>query len=173
MPRIFQTLTVRTATSADAAAVDGLLARTYPRLLRADYPPSVMVTAIPLIARAKPELLASGTYFVAADADGAILGAGGWTAHGPQGGGSRGLGHVRHVVTDDRALRRGIGRAILERVFETAEAAGLTALACLSTRTAVPFYLALGFRPSAQGSEVAIPLAPGIVFPAVPLVRTL
>jgi len=173
MAGTFQTLTVRPSTPADTAAVDALLARSYPRLLRADYPPSVMVTAIPLIARAKPALLASGTYYVAVGSDGTILGAGGWTGQGPQGSGARGLGHVRHVVTDDRALRRGVGRAIMERVFETAGAAGVTALACLSSRTAVPFYVALGFRPSAQGSEVAIPLAPGIAFPAVPLIRTL
>jgi GNAT superfamily N-acetyltransferase len=173
MTRTFQTLTIRPATVADTAAVDALLSRSYPRLLRADYPPSILVTAVPLIARAKPELLASGTYFVAEGEGGAILGAGGWTARGPQGTDSRGLGHIRHVVTDDRALRRGVGRAILERTFATADAAGMTALACLSTRTAVPFYLALGFRPSAEGTELTIPLAPGIRFPAVPLIRTL
>ncbi|MCU0907634.1 MAG: GNAT family N-acetyltransferase [Rhodobacteraceae bacterium] len=173
MARTHLTLTVRPATPTDTPAVDAMLARSYPRLLRADYPPSVLVTAVPLIARARPELLASGTYFVAEEVDGTILGAGGWTVRGPRGADSRGLGHVRHVVTDDRALRRGVGRAIMERVFDTAHAAGVTALACLSTRTAVPFYLALGFRPSAQGSEVAVPLAPGIAFPAVPLIRTL
>jgi GNAT superfamily N-acetyltransferase len=173
MARIFQTLTVRATTPADTARVDALLARSYPRLLRADYPPSVLVTAVPLIARANPALLASGTYFVAEGPDGAILGAGGWSVRGPQGTGSRGLGHVRHVVTDHRALRCGVARAIMEHVFGTAKAAGVTTLACLSTRTAVPFYLALGFRPSAQGAEIAIPLAPGIAFPAVPLIRTL
>ena len=50
---------------ADLAAVDALLARSYPRLLAADYPPSVLVTALPLISRARPELLAVGTYWVA------------------------------------------------------------------------------------------------------------
>lgn len=173
MARTFQTLTVRPATLADTAAVDALLARSYPRLLRADYPPSILVTAVPLLARAKPELLASGTYFVAEGEDGAILGAGGWTTRSPRGTDKGGLGHIRHVVTDDRALRRGVGRAILERTFSTAAAAGLTALACLSTRTAVPFYLALGFRRSGEGTELSIPLAPGIGFPAVPLMRML
>jgi GNAT superfamily N-acetyltransferase len=173
MARTFDTLTVRPATIADIAAVDALLARSYPRLLRSDYPPSVIVTAVPLIARAKPELLASGTYFVAEDSDGTILGAGGWTARGPQGEQGARLGHVRHVVTDDRALRRGVGRAILSRTLEQARTAGVTSLACLSTRTAVPFYTALGFRPSAPGTEVLIPLAPGIAFPAIAMIRTL
>jgi GNAT superfamily N-acetyltransferase len=128
---------------------------------------------VPLIARAKPELLASGTYFVAEDEGGVILGAGGWTARGPQGEQGSRLGHVRHVATDDRALRRGIGRAILAQAFASAREAGVTTLACLSTRTAVPFYAALGFRPTAPGTEVAISLAPGISFPAVAMIRTL
>ena len=60
MERLPDTLTLRHATPSDLAAVDALLARSYPRLLAADYPPSVLVTAVPIIARARPELLASG-----------------------------------------------------------------------------------------------------------------
>ena len=54
-------LTIRPTTMDDLSALDGLFARAYPRLLKADYPPSVMVTALPLISRAKPELLRCGT----------------------------------------------------------------------------------------------------------------
>ena len=64
-----QDIFLRVATPADLAAVDALLARSYPRLLAADYPPSVLVTALPLISRARPELLASGTYYVVEDGD--------------------------------------------------------------------------------------------------------
>ncbi|MFN3148074.1 MAG: GNAT family N-acetyltransferase [Paracoccaceae bacterium] len=161
-----ETMTIRTARPDDLARVDALLARAYPRLLRPDYPPSVMVLALPIIARARPELLSSGTYFVAETAEGEILGAGGWTP----GRGALGRADVRHVVTDDRATRRGIGRAILSRVFETATAAGIRGLDCQSTRTAVPFYRALGFQPIRQ---ITIPLAPGIAFPAMLLQRRL
>jgi GNAT superfamily N-acetyltransferase len=166
------TIIVRAATPADTAAVDALLARSYPRLLKADYPPSVIVTALPMISRARPELLASGTYFVAVDDAGAVVGAGGWSGRRPRMGDLSGRsGDVRHVVTDDRSLRRGIGRAILERVFETARAEGLTSLACLSTRTAVPFYRALGFCAWGPAPEVEITLAPGITFPVRPMRR--
>jgi GNAT superfamily N-acetyltransferase len=168
------TITVRTASPADTAAVDALLGRSYPRLLKADYPPSIIVTALPIISRARPELLGSGTYFVAVDAEGVIVGAGGWTVRRVSPGGMTGRsGDVRHVVTDDRALRRGIGRAIIERVFETARAAGLTSLACLSTRTAVPFYRAQGFCSWGPSPEMVIPLAPGISFPVWPMSRQL
>ena len=160
------TLTIRASTQADTGALDALYARSYPRLLKADYPPSVMVTALPLISRVQPVLVRSGTYFVAEEATGAILGAGGWTARR----GQSGVADIRHVVTDDRQVRRGIGRALLGRVFETAAAAGIRLLDCKSTRTAVPFYQALGF---ATLGPVEVEMRPGITFPAIQMQRRL
>jgi hypothetical protein len=74
-----RSLTLRPATPADLAEVDALPGRSYPRLLAADYPPSVMVLALPIIARARPELPASDTWWLAQEADGRIVGAGGCT----------------------------------------------------------------------------------------------
>ncbi|MEE4118580.1 MAG: hypothetical protein V2I65_06165 [Paracoccaceae bacterium] len=74
-----ETITIRATGVGDIAAIDALLARSYPALLRNDYPPSVMVTAVPLIARARPELVTCGTYYVAEDIAGRVLAAGGWT----------------------------------------------------------------------------------------------
>ncbi len=99
---------IRPTTAADLAAVDALLARSYPKLLKADYPASVLVTALPVIARAQPKLITCGTYYVVQE-DGQILGAGGWTPDKDV----TDLGHIRHVVTDDRALRRGVGRRLM------------------------------------------------------------
>ena len=165
-------LTLRPATRDDLSAVDALLARSYPRLLAADYPPSVLVTAVPLIARARPELLVSGSYWIALDAGGRVVGAGGWTPAAPQPAAlsDAGTGHVRHVVTDAGRVRQGIGRALMARVMRQAQEAGMRQLDCLSTRTAVPFYAALGFRVL---GPVEVPLRPGIVFPAVRMVRSL
>jgi GNAT superfamily N-acetyltransferase len=164
-------LTLRAATPADLAAVDALLARSYPRLLAPDYPPSVLVTALPLISRARPELLASGTYYVVEDGAGDILGAGGWSRGAAAGGAVTGrVGHVRHLVTDHRALRRGIARSIMAATFAAARKAGCTALDCLSTRTAVPFYAAVGFQTL---GPVTVALRPGIEFPAVRMARAL
>jgi GNAT superfamily N-acetyltransferase len=158
--------TIRASTAADLSRIDALLARSYPRLLAADYPPSVIVTALPIIARARPDLVRSGTYFVAEMDGGAIIGAGGWTPVGS--GTGPAAGEVRHVVTDDRHLRRGIGRAVMGAVLESASGAGLGLMLCLATRTAVPFYQALGF--TALG-PVEVPLAPGIGFPAIRMQR--
>ncbi len=163
--------TLRRAVPADLAALDTLLARSYPRLLKADYPPSVLVMALPIIVRARPELLASGCYFVAVDGrDGNLIGAGGYSLAAPAPRGAapgpreQQTGHIRHVVTDPDHLRRGVGRAVMSCVMMAAMAEGVTAFDCLSTRTAVPFYTALGFRVLAAAT---VPLAPGIAFPAV------
>ncbi len=162
---------VRASTLADLSAGDMLLQRSYRQLLKSAYPPSVMVMAVPLIARAQPDLLSSGTYFVAETADGRVVGAGGWSARGPGAKHRRqGWGHVRHFATDVAFVRQGVGAALMARVVATASEAGLTALDCLSTRTAVPFYLSQKFRTL---GDVTVGLRPGIVFPAIQLHRPL
>jgi GNAT superfamily N-acetyltransferase len=159
------TLTIRPASRADLSAVDALLARSYPRLLAPDYPPSVLVTALPLIARANPALVGSGHYFVAVDAEGAVLAAGGCTPSAPPGRrGRRGVAHVRHVITDHRHVRQGIGRRLMAQVVAHARALDAGLLDCLATRTAEPFYAAIGF--ATLGPE-EIELRPGIGFPAI------
>jgi len=160
---------IRIATEGDFAAIDALFARSYPRLLAADYPPSILVTAIPLFARAKLGLVTSGTFYVAQIA-GQIVGAGGWTATGPMGEQAPGVAHVRHFASDPDFVRRGVGSGILTTCFDAAMARKFRGMACYSTRTAVPFYEANGF--SVKG-EVEIPLRAGITFPAVAMVRRL
>jgi N-acetylglutamate synthase-like GNAT family acetyltransferase len=163
------TLTLRRARPDDLDQVDRLLRASYPRLLKADYPPSVMVLALPLISKARPELLASGRYFIVEGADGAILGAGGWSLSSPlDGRGIEQAAQVRHVATHPDHLRQGIGRAILGEVVVDCLRHGLRWLDCLSTRTAVPFYERLGFR---MVQPMDVNLGPGIRFPALRMLR--
>ena len=168
-----ETLTVRVAEPADLAAIDELLSRSYPVQLKHDYPPSVMVLALPLIARANPRLVASGSYYVVGEAGG-LVGAGGWTRSAPAGRPGRlrrvGAAHVRHVVVDHRRTRRGIGRLLMDRILDDAAGDGATFIECLSTRTAVPFYGACSF---AVRGPVDVTLAPGIEFPSVRMTRRL
>ena len=161
-----EVISVRTATAADISPVDTLLAQSYARLLKGSYPPSVMVTAVPLISRANPFLISSGTYYVACDEAGAILGAGGWSRS------SRGrkVADVRHLVTHHQHLRKGVARQIMESVIAEARRAGITQMESLSTRVAVPFYAAMGFD---TRMEVDVELRPGIVFPAVRMLKSL
>lgn len=162
-------LSIRPGTAADIAPLDALLARSYPRLLAPDYPPSVLVTAIPRIAHAQPALVTCGTYFVALRGQ-TLVGGGGWTRAVPGGAGRarREVGHIRHFTTDVNAVRRGVGRALITRVLQTAAAAGIRRLECMSTRTAVPFYESAGF--DVEG-HAEVTLDAGITFPAVRMSR--
>jgi len=165
---------IRPTTARDIAAVDALLSASYPVLLKPDYAPSVLVTALPIINRAQPALVSCGTYYGVFDGD-ALVGAGGWTRARPGGKadvkagvGQPEVGHIRHVVTDYRRTREGIGRRLLQHITQQARGAGIRYLACQSTLTAAPFYRAMGF----EGEQViAVPLAAGIAFPAVSMGR--
>jgi GNAT superfamily N-acetyltransferase len=159
-------LSLRIASRRDLAGVDALLARSYPKLLKADYPPSVMVTAVPLLARARPALVVSGSYYVAEAPGAGIVGAGGWSFWSRQ----EGVAEVRHVAVDPGFTRRGIGQRLLETILAEARRAGMTRIVCLATRTAVPFYASMGFE---AGAPVEIALAPGIGFEAVRMARGL
>lgn len=160
-------LNLRPATPADQTAVDHLLARSYPALLAASYAPELLAAALPLISRARPELLACGTYWLALS-QGRVVGAGGWTRNDPSAKETdSALGHMRHVATDPDCLRLGIGRSLVQKVKVEARTAGMTGLGCLSTLTAVPFYQAMGFAVLAT-EEVLLP--GGIAFPVVRMV---
>jgi GNAT superfamily N-acetyltransferase len=157
-------IALRSATGRDLAGVDRMLGQSYPRLLKNDYAPSVMVTAVPLISRANPALLASGTYYVAELPDGQIVGAGGWTTLG----GGAATAEIRHLVVDWRHQRRGIGRRLMMGIFAEAHLQGIRHFEARATRTAVRFYEAMGF--DALGPLI-VPLRPGIGFPAVMMRR--
>jgi N-acetylglutamate synthase-like GNAT family acetyltransferase len=120
---------------------------------------------LPLISSAQPALLACGTYYVV-EQDTAIVGAGGWTPDRKD----CTLGHVRHVVTDDRTLRRGVARALMHHCFDVARAAGTLRMECWSTRTAEPFYRALGFE---SLGPMEVTLQAGITFPSIRMIRDL
>lgn len=164
-------VSIRPATAHDIEPVDDLLSVTYPKLLKSDYAPSAMVTALPLISRAQPALVTCGTYFVLEEGA-ALHAAGGWTRGAPKGSVYVPLrGHVRHVVTDHRQTRQGFGRALIEHIFASARATGVETLEVLSTLTAVPFYRAMGFT----GAEaVQVPIGPAnLPFPSVRMMRDL
>jgi predicted N-acetyltransferase YhbS len=143
-----------------------MLARSYHKLLKNDYAPSVMVTAVPLISRANPALVRSGTYYVAETADGEIIGAGGWTPIRAV----RGVAEVRHLVVDWRHQRQGIGRRLMMGIFAEAQLAGCPAVRGAGDPHGRAFYEAMGFD---RLGQIIVPLRPGIDFPAVAMRRFL
>ena len=175
---------IRAATLADTDAVERVLAAAYPALLAGHYDPALLAVAMPWLTAPQPRLLGSGTYYVAADADGVVRGSGGWTAEGPGGRpATPGLAHLRHFATDPTFARRGVGRALVERCFVDAREHGRVRFEADSTLAAVAFWEALGFR-VVERISVALPgvalpgVAPpggalpgGLQFPAVRMVR--
>ena len=161
-----QVISLRTATAADIASVGRLVERSYAKLLKPHYPPSIQVMAFPLISKVNPALVASGSYYLAEDRDGRILGAGGWSRSikGAE------VGDVRHLVVDHDHVRRGIARRLMMGVLSESRLAGIRRLDCLSTRMAEPFYAAMGFE---RIGEVTIGLRPGIDFPVIRMVRAM
>ncbi|MEM9229465.1 MAG: GNAT family N-acetyltransferase [Pseudomonadota bacterium] len=160
---------VRVADAGDVPGVEALLERSYPQLLKADYPPSVMVSAVPMLVRAQPALIGCGTYYVAETVGKHIVGAGGWTLRNPATGRREGaMGSIRHFATDPAVLRQGVGRQLMRRCLVDAIDAGMEGMLCIATRTAVRFYQAMGFRTT---GEVIVELKPGVRFPAVNMRR--
>ena len=123
------------------------------------------------IAHLDMRLIEDGTYFVH-EADGEIVGCGGWSRRAKLYTGSG-------VVDDDERLldpateparvramfvrgdwaRRGIGRAILESCERAARAEGFKNLVLMATLSGVPLYRAYGFE---EVERVDIPLADGV-----------
>lgn len=161
---------VRVATEADIPSIDELLSHSYSVLLKPHYASELLDKVLPDIGRVQPDLVTCGTYYVVV-LDGAVVGAGGWTFSAPGGRDSqRRVANVRHVVTDHRHVRKGIARALMERVFADARAAGASRMHCLSTRTAEPFYNAMRF---VSVAPIDLTLRNGAVFPAIEMERNL
>lgn len=156
---------LRAATPVDGNAVSTLLEASYPQLLAPDYAPRLLAAALPLITRANPRLLSSGTYYVAEAGGNAVVGCGGWTVEAPGGGDSRpGVGHIRHFAIHPEWTRRGIGRALLDRCVEEARAHDIENLECFSTLTAEAFYRAAGF---VTVGPVNVPMSPTVALPGI------
>ena len=153
---------LRVATLEDAAAIDGLLQASYPKLMASSYDEEVLSPALKLMTKANPSLLSSGTYYVAELTTALMVGCGGWTLERPGTGTVEPhLGHIRHFATHPAWIGRGIGRAIYRLCESAARSAGVIAFECYSSLNAEGFYSALGFK---RTREIDIELEPGTLY---------
>jgi GNAT superfamily N-acetyltransferase len=160
---------LRVATPADSDAVASVLRPSYAELMARAYPPELLARTLPLITRANPGLLASGTYYLVLAEDGRAAGCGGWTPHPP---GAREANprraHIRHYAVHPDFLRRGVGRLLYARCEADARVRGFAAFEAWASLNGEPFYAALGFRPLGR---IETPMPGGILFPAVRMER--
>lgn len=157
---------IRPAILADKDDIEPILEASYSTLLKGFYDADILARAVPIMSKAQPHLLSSGTYYVAT-IDQKIVACGGWTLETPgtkkvKPGAS--VAHIRHVATHPDHLRNGLAKAIMNHCFAQARAIGVTEFSCFSSLAAVPFYQSVGFIPGAQKT---VSFAPDLPFPMV------
>jgi N-acetylglutamate synthase-like GNAT family acetyltransferase len=155
---------IRVAEEHDLQGIGALLFRSYSVLMRPAYDVDVLEAALPAISKAKPDLVALRTFYVA-ELDGEIIGCGGWT-WSPPGKGKLvdGLVHARHFAVDPQHTGRGVGRAIFGRCATDARAAGALWIQALSSLNAAEFYRKVGLTPL---QPVSVTLGGATDFPVI------
>ncbi len=160
---------IRVAKPSDEAGVTDFLQLSYPVLMGSSYEETLLAVALPLMTRANPGLLESGTYYVAVGEGGRIVGSGGWTRERPGTGEIiEGLAHIRHFAVHPDWTRQGIARAIYDQCEAAARASGFGRFECYSSLNAEGFYAALRFK---RIRPVVVPMGEGIEFPAILMER--
>lgn len=129
------------------------------------------------------QLVTDATYYVA-DADGQVVGCGGWSRRKTLYGGSQDRpadddlfldpatdpAKIRAFFVHPAWARRGIGRRILELSEQAARQAGVVRFELMAILTGEPLYSACGYS---VGERVDLPLPDGLVFPCMRMVKTL
>jgi len=160
--------TLRTATPDDEREVTQLLTASYPVLMKGAYEEAVLERALPLMTKANPTLLASGTFYLAETLDGEVVGCGGWTKERP---GSDeiedGLAHIRHFATHPAWTRKGVGKSIFNHCRKQAGKAGFTCLEVYTSLNAELFYQSVGMK---SVGPFDVPMGEGLNFPSVRMI---
>ncbi len=168
---------IRHAVSADIPALRELIDASVRGLQARDYAPAQIELALKTVYGADSQLIADGTYFVAAiksseKNDSAIVGCGGWSKRKTLYGGDHWTGRqdtlldpardaakIRAFFIHPAWARRGIGGMILETCESAARSAGFTRFEMGATLTGVPFYRARGY---VELEHLEVPLPDGL-----------
>ncbi len=175
-------LRLRPATLDDRPVLQELISDSARGLSRGDYTADQVEAALGGAFGVDSELIADGTYFVA-EADGRVVGCGGWSRHATLFGGdaqpgrrselldpSRDSARIRAFFVHPDWARQGIGRAILERCEAEARAHGFRSAELLSTLPGHRFYRKLGY---AGDERVAHDLPGGVTIDFIPMSKSL
>ena len=173
---------LREATLEDRPVLERLIADSAHGLSRGDYTDAQVDAAIGSAFGVDSELIADGTYFVA-EADGQIVGCGGWSRRATLFGSdaqpgrrsdlldpSRDSARIRAFFVHPDWARRGIGRAILEKCEAEARAHGFRAAELLATLPGHRFYRMLGY---AGDERVPHSLPGGVTIDFIPMRKPL
>jgi YbgC/YbaW family acyl-CoA thioester hydrolase len=177
-PKAALGFSIRKATLDDRGTLENLIARSARALTLGAYTPRQVETALRGAFGVDTQLISDGTYLVA-EAEGRIVGCGGWSRRRTLFGGDahrrrdeseldpkRDAAKIRAFFIDPTYVRHGVGRALLERCETAARAAGFTRLELMAMLSGVDFYRAHGYVP---GAPVQYELEPGLTIEFLPM----
>ncbi len=172
---------IRLATAADAAALRELIPLSARELSRGFYSPQETESAIRFVFGPDSQLIEDGTYFVAEEEDGTLVGCGGWSRRRRSYGGDQmrteadplldpatEAGRIRAFFVHPAFARRGIGSRILNACVEAAREAGFRRLELAATLPGVPLYEAFGFSAL---ERFEVPMPDGLGLPVIRMER--
>jgi YbgC/YbaW family acyl-CoA thioester hydrolase len=173
---------LRKATLDDRGALEGLIAHSARTLTLGAYTPRQIETGLRAAFGVDTQLIRDGTYWVA-EADGKLVGCGGWSRRRTLFGGDsqahrdsaelnpgRDAAKIRAFFIDPAWARKGIGRALLERCEAEAREGGFHRLELMAMRSGVAFYQAQGYQ---SGSPVQYELERGLSIEFLPMSKCL
>ncbi len=174
---------IRQATESDRPVLERIIELSVEKLQAPDYTPEQRAGALGLIFAIDSQLVRDGTYLVAEDETGTILGCGAWSQRGNLFGGDKVPGkadnlldpavdpaRIRSFFVHPDHARKGVGTAILHACEAAARAAGYRRAELVATLTGVPLYAFHGY---AEIRRYEIPLPNGAMLPVVPMAKDL
>jgi ribosomal protein S18 acetylase RimI-like enzyme len=158
MPSL-ESISIRTATSADIPALHALIEASVRGLQANDYTAAQIEGALGHALGLDSQLIADQTYFVAETYDSVIVASGGWSYRSTLCGGDHLPGRqltaldpahdaakIRAIYVHPQWSRRGLGSMMLAHCEQQAYAAGFRSVEMGSTLTGVPLYTLRGYR---------------------------
>lgn len=168
---------IRVARESDVPGLRDLIDGSVRGLQTADYTPQQIDGALRKVFGVDSQLIADGTYLVAENDSGIIVGCGGWSKRKTLYGGdvwvaredslldpAKDAAKIRAFFVHPNWARRGIGTLILKACETAALEAGFTRFEMGATLTGVPLYSARGYTAL---ENLAVPLGDGLVLPIV------
>ena len=174
-------LNIRPAVMADVPSLETLIAASAQQLSRGFYSAAETQAAITHVFGVDTDLVADGSYLIAADGA-ALRGCGGWSMRGTLFGSDRFVARsnarldpatdaarIRAFFVAPGQARRGVGSALLAACEAAAAAAGFRATTLMATLPGVPFYAQAGYDATAA---VTLDLG-GVAVRFVPMTKIL
>ena len=175
-------IAIRMATMQDVPALKELIPTSARELSKGYYTPQQAESAIKYIFGADTQLIADKTYYIA-EADGQVVGCGGWSKRKTLYGGDQmkteqdplldpeqDAGRIRAFFIHPEWARKGIGRRIIEACEEAAKADGFTRMELGATLPGEPLYAAMGYEVT---DRFDIPMGDGTALPAAHMKKQL